>query len=568
MPEEIRRTSRVPKPKRDSDYIYEEDEQEVFAPSNTVQTVDDAWQRCSPANFNPVNTATPKDLVNEASDLSVRPRPVWDDLLKVTSFKSIHESAQFYLDYRAQEILGEGVLSSLNKPAARACAPGQPAAVKVNIERMKLNSTTADGFLDISGNFLSVDMSEQSDSDNVYVAEAASKCGGSKTSIDGPSSDSNVLDAVMKALGKLDLITEEVKSNKKLISSLSHRMYNIESDRNSSDHNNAFHKDTVHKSRHSERGAGSLDLPAPLSDRAVPSKSKKDRVEFERDRTLHLLYDKLEEREKHGATPSEDYTTEEDLLGLKKKMPRKLKEESRLRAAYRLSQAGSTFPVEETSDCSGMESDVKSSDSVSRRRKVKSGAEVKTRPVLRTELWPHTIANEEEGEGVTSESITLATFLQYFTLIITTTKGIESSGRSLLLHAITKVIKKTSWETARLFHNLVMLKLEQGRIGWNADFIELADTYLNSKVQQLLKARPQAASGSSGRISRYPSGRQNTNSRNSPGFFQVCYQWNEGTCSYGDKCKRLHVCRTCADSGKPGERHKSSIHKDKGKPGE
>ena len=561
MPEELRRSSRVAKLNRNSDYIYEEDEQEDLAPSNTV---DDAWQRCNPADFNPVKTATPKKLVNEASGLSVRPRANWDDLLKVTSFKSIHESAQFYLDYRAQELLGEGVLSSLNKPTSSACAPIQPAA-KVNIERKKLNSTTADGYLDISGNFLSVDMSEQSDSDNVYVAEAASKCGGSKQSLDDPVSDPSVLDAVMKALSKLDLITEEVKCNKKLLNSLSHRVYNIESDRNSSDiNNNAFLKETVNKTRRSELGAVSLDLPAPLSDRTVPSKSKKDRVEFERDRTLHLLYNKLEERDKQGASPSEDYTTEEDLLGLKKRMPRKLKEESRLKAAYRLSQAGATFPVEETSDCSGMESDVRSSDSVRRRRKVKSGAEVKTRPVIRTELWPHTIANEEEGEGVTSETITLATFLQYFTLIITTTKGIESSGRSLLLHAVTKVIKKTSWETARLFHNLVMLKLEQGRLGWNDNFIELADTYLNSKVQLLLKAKPQAASGNS----KYSSGRHNSNRRDSPGFFQVCYKWNEGTCTYGDKCKRSHVCRTCAESGRPGERHKSSFHKDKGKPGE
>ena len=70
------------------------------------------------------------------------------------------------------------------------------------------------------------------------------------------------------------------------------------------------------------------------------------------------------------------------------------------------------------------------------RRKVKSGAKVKKRPVIKTELWPHTIANEDDGEEVTSETIGLAKFLSCFTYIMVSCEKAESKGRAALLHAI------------------------------------------------------------------------------------------------------------------------------------
>lgn len=72
-----------------------------------------------------------------------------------------------------------------------------------------------------------------------------------------------------------------------------------------------------------------------------------------------------------------------------------------------------------------------------KRRRVKSGEKVKQRPVVRTELWPHTIANEDDGEDVTSEDISLSKFLSCFTYIMThccETKT-EAAGRAILLHA-------------------------------------------------------------------------------------------------------------------------------------
>ena len=59
-----------------------------------------------------------------------------------------------------------------------------------------------------------------------------------------------------------------------------------------------------------------------------------------------------------------------------------------------------------------------------RQRAVKSGAKLKRRPVVRAELWPHIVSNEDDREETTSEDITLAKFLSCFTYIMTTCEGI------------------------------------------------------------------------------------------------------------------------------------------------
>ena len=140
-----------------------------------------------------------------------------------------------------------------------------------------------------------------------------------------------------------------------------------------------------------------------------------------------------------------------DLRSMKNSMSKEKKEESRLRTSYRLKQAGSTFPDDEetetsTSSESGNESAVSSSSKKSRiKKKVKSGAKVKRRSVVRTELWPHTIANEEDGEDTTCEDISLAKFLKCFGIIMTTCKGKEAKGRPVLLLALTSMLEYLPW---------------------------------------------------------------------------------------------------------------------------
>ena len=124
-----------------------------------------------------------------------------------------------------------------------------------------------------------------------------------------------------------------------------------------------------------------------------------------------------------------------------------------------------------------------------RRRRVKSGTEVKTRPVLQTELWPHTIANEEDGDDISSEDISLAKFLTCFTYIMIRANSEEATGRSVLLHAVSNVLECLPWSEARTFHNLTMIKLEQRRINWKTKFSFLADKFIEKKVRQTLKSQ-------------------------------------------------------------------------------
>ena len=208
-----------------------------------------------------------------------------------------------------------------------------------------------------------------------------------------------------------------------------------------------------------------------------------------------------------------------------------------------------------------------------RRRKVKSGASVKKRPVVKTELWPHTIANEDDGKDTTSEDISLAKFLSCYTYImINCIKVSEIEGRAVFLHAISTVLECLPWAEARVFHNITMTKIEQNRIKWSSDFIALAGQFLDKKVRLRLsmKCSSGCSSYSNTTNSRsYANNCENANfnadnsfysNKNNFLYYAICYQWNSGECSFGNGCKRWHVCRSCAEEGKLGEPHKSSSH--------
>ena len=139
-----------------------------------------------------------------------------------------------------------------------------------------------------------------------------------------------------------------------------------------------------------------------------------------------------------------------------------------------LKNAGTSFPDDDpddpdsSSNSSGTESD-DGNKGKSRKHRVKSGAKVKKRPVVKTELWPHTITNEDGGEGLSSENISLTKFFYGFTFIVATCGNkLEADGRTVLMHAITLVLDALSWNDARVFHNVTMTKIEQGRLDWSA----------------------------------------------------------------------------------------------------
>ena len=94
-------------------------------------------------------------------------------------------------------------------------------------------------------------------------------------------------------------------------------------------------------------------------------------------------------------------------------MNRRQKEECNSKVLATLRQVGASFPEDDYDDSTSSGTDTGVTGHSRRschRRQVKSGAKIKKRPVIKTELWPHTVANEDDGEEVTGENIHLAFF--------------------------------------------------------------------------------------------------------------------------------------------------------------
>ena len=377
----------------------------------------------------------------------------------------------------------------------------------------------------------------------------------------------DVYSGIMEALKKIDKLTTEVKTIKKVVVENQQRLDALEDAISSSSSENE------HKSKN--------DLEEKKVAK-VKSKSKQDRVDEEKDRQLRILRDKLKEVGKKDnnsdASEESEAGSELDLKALKKKMTKKQKKACDGRVSFQLKKAGAIFPGDDgstsgSSDSSGTDSG--SSSSRRRKRKVKSGSKIKKRPVLQTELWPHTIANEDDDEDCTSENISLSKFLSCFTFIMVRCSKAEKAGRSVLLHAICSVFECLPWTDARAFHNLIMVKLEQRRINWRTDFSVLAEQFLDKKVRKNLRSKSSASGSgslqksggksfgkgfsSSGSRQRYNSNFSSSN-RSKSLYALLCKQWNDGNCTYGDRCKKWHICWTCAENGKLGEQHKDSSH--------
>ena len=170
------------------------------------------------------------------------------------------------------------------------------------------------------------------------------------------------------------------------------------------------------------------------------------------------------------------------------------------------------------------------------------------------------------------DEIGLARFMFCFTNIMLSCGRVESAGRARLLNAVSIVLECLPWADARLFHNMVMFKLEQARLHWTSDFEVEANLFIDRKVRKNLRSRNNSE-GSSNKSKYYSKGskrgRNNSNSnynsnynsnRSRSSYPGVCWNWNFGTCSFAERCNRMHVCHSCTEAGKPGEQHKASSH--------
>ena len=370
-------------------------------------------------------------------------------------------------------------------------------------------------------------------------------------------------------MGKIDQLTSEVSDMNKDFSIQKKRLHDLEENR-------------VSSCNESQVVASSVQ-PKPAKVTVAKAKSKEVRVQNEKERTLGVCLEQLSRGKVADTSQTEDTISDIfeldalDRVRTKKNVSVQSRKTPTRRSKVRY------FSSEEESDVpfsSGTESSDRGGKH--RRSKVKSGAKIKMRPVVRTELWPHTISNEEDGEETTSEDIGLSKFLSCFTHIMVKCGKVESAGRALLLHAVCMVFECLSWAEARTFHNLIMVKLEQDRINWQSDFKILANQYLDKKVRMSMRSKGASVGSSSGYKQHFSKsfgkgsgssfgnsssygnstgGKFNSNFSKSKSLYPlICRQWNYSTCSYGEKCKKFHVCWSCAEAGKLGEQHMASSH--------
>ena len=125
-------------------------------------------------------------------------------------------------------------------------------------------------------------------------------------------------------------------------------------------------------------------------------------MELEKERQLKVLQDKLKlgrSRLDSTSSGSEKEVSADEGAGLKKirkGLSRKQKKACDRKVEEVLAKAGAKFPIHEFESASSGKESSSTGDSSSRSRrrrrsrrsKVKSGAKVRVRPVVRTELWP------------------------------------------------------------------------------------------------------------------------------------------------------------------------------------
>ena len=580
MAEGLRKSSRPVRIRKNPDFVYDSDSVN-FLLHRVENSGEIVHHRQSAESVN-------SEVFNSASDnkgySAITTAVSWVNLFnKPTSVKSVSKSELGDISDLGEKCLGASQSHSEFDEFEYASENVNSGSDGGEGVRLDYSSTRLD-FLDLEGSFLSVSPANHtntsimpnSDTDSrvLNVAECActegnlcEQCNVSESGAANPTSEiMDLVSSVREALGKMDKIANEVSALKVGLQATNVRLGELEAASGRS----SVGESSANERRHSGK-------------QKVKVKDKKSSVDAEKERTCGLMKEKLRDRRKAaGAQQEAAPSSDEDinLQVLKKKMTKKQRQECGCKVAACLKASGAVFPQEEYSTCGN--SDASGEDSeygagCKSRRKVKSGAKISKRPVVQTELWPHTIANEEDGEELSSEDIGLAKFLSCFSYILVNCGRAEAAGRAVLFQAISSVLECLPWADARAFHNLVMLKIEQGRIDWSENFLTLADKFLDRRVRLNLRSKGSSAGSSAPRgsfnrgVSRGSgSSSNNFNSSSSSSRFStnrsrplnavICHQWNTGTCSYGDNCKRWHVCLYCAEGGKLGEPHKSSSH--------
>ena len=548
MAADQRSSRRTVKPRRDPDFVYETEGVNFWSRSRRQEE-----QQNSPGSD---SSAITTNLAGKVTSQSVS----WSDIDFTQNFDTENINIEL-LSREYSELVKYQQLSFYQGTELQEKEEERTEYFVNKTSSCRKTSSTRYDFIDIDNCFLSVssafntntsDMSgdsSQGDMENraVKVSEQVEGACGTSTSKDSKSHQDD-FDALIEAVKKIDVLSDTVKRLEKTIVKQGQRLERMEESAKSSSGES--------KSRYKGK--------------------KEDRVESEKKRQLKVLQDKLKDKSREVSVDSDISSDDRvDLKSIKKKLTRKQRDLCSSKVAAKLKDVGATFPEDDFSTTSTSGKDTESEKGSCRHsNKVKSGAKVKKRPVVKTLLWPHTIANEDDGDEVTSENISLSKFFSCFTSIMTSCGGVESRGRSALLHAVSLVLEYVQWPDARTFHNLVMVKLEQDRLNWASDFSALAEAFIDKKVRLGLRSKyASSASSTYSKSSNYAKGfnkgfkgqgQRNSAGRGKPMYGVICWQWNYSSCTYGEDCKRWHVCKACAEAGKLGESHKASSHDSSG----
>ena len=556
-----RKSSRLAKPLRDPDFVYGAESVRDKARSASISSE-------SSTTDNPTNINSGKNRLNSR----------WSDHVNFPNSEDFYSNIQ----ERSRDLLAEA-------SASQQFSYSRTPSLQWEVNTRKNSSTRAD-FLNVSKCFLSVSSQYNSDSSDMS-SDSGKGCGECEECTQGQvcnvvremtvptKSAITTTDEVMaKMMQTLQMQNKVLKNFEKVTEKFDRVSEEVNYLRTAVEEQNVKIdvQDRVINQFLDGQSDDSTNLRNSVKIHKFVNSIKNDRVEEEKKRTLKVCQDKLPARGIIDTTEEGDPSSDEDpdLRAIRKKMTRKQREDCNRKVASRVEEVGATFPEDSFDTTASSGTDTCSvREKCKHHRQVKSGAKVKKRPVKYTELWPHTIAIEDDAEDVDSDTIGLAKFFSCFTYIMLGCGSRESRGRSCLLHAVSTVLEYLQWPEARSFHNLVMLKLEQGVLDWSTDFGPLAERFIDKKVRLGLRSRNSAGGRSSSAKSGY-GGRsfgkgfgsysgnnfQGGTGKGKPLYGAVCHQWNYGTCTYGSSCKHWHVCKACAETGKLGEQHKAMSH--------
>ena len=268
----------------------------------------------------------------------------------------------------------------------------------------KINFVNSDNIFLSASSTVNSNTSDMGDSDSSVTGEkgvsdssVAGEKGGKGSPVvasASPKINAEDVNALVEAVGKINLLNTTVLRLENAILQQGQRLHMLEESARSSQESS--------------------------NEKKKMCKSKKERVDEEKERQLKVLREKLKSKAKDTSSCEDEAAdTEVNIKTLRKKLSKKDRDHCDSRVALTLKSVGAVYPEEDfsTTTNSGKESESESG-SCRHKKKVKSGAKVKKRPVVRTLLWPHTIANEEDGEDVTSENISLSKIFSCFTFIM------------------------------------------------------------------------------------------------------------------------------------------------------